>query len=343
MRTRNDLIMMQSLPLRIKESMSQSRVSQWLREMGDAYISFSGGKDSTVLRDIVLAHFPSVPSVFCDTGLEYPEVRQFVKSFGDVEIIRPDMNFREVITTYGYPFISKEVAQNVYEVRRYGKERAIRTYSKFDNESDLNKKYKGRYSLEKWKPLLDIDFDISHLCCKIMKKDPFKKYEKETGRTPIVATMAEESALRESIWLKEGCNAFNLKRPRSAPMSFWREQDVLEYIKIHGIKIASVYGEIVYAENPQQLRLELPGGCVEKLCTTGCQRTGCVFCGFGAHRDGDRSRFLSLKKTHRKLYDYCMGGGGFVNGLWKPTAEGLGMSYVIDQLNRIYGKDFIRY
>ena len=67
-----------------------------------------------------------------------------------------------------------------------------------------------------------------------------------------------------------------------------------------------------------------------------------MFCGFGAHRD-EKSRFVLLKETHRKLYDYCMGGGAFCEGVWKPTKSGLGMAYVIDQLNRIYGKDFIKY
>ena len=120
MRTKNDLIVMQSLPLNIKERMTESRVAQWVSEMGDSYLSFSGGKDSSVLKDIIDSHFCGIPSVFCDTGLEYPEIKQFVKSFNNVEIIRPSMSFNEVITKYGYPFISKEVAQNVYECRKYG-------------------------------------------------------------------------------------------------------------------------------------------------------------------------------------------------------------------------------
>ena len=77
-----------------------------------------------------------------------------------------------------------------------------------------------------------------------------------------------------------------------------------------------------------------------KLKTTGFQRTGCIFCAFGAHHD---TRFLDLKTTHPKQYNYCMNGGEFVDGIWKPNKEGLGMRYVFDRVNEIYGKDFIRY
>jgi 3'-phosphoadenosine 5'-phosphosulfate sulfotransferase (PAPS reductase)/FAD synthetase len=124
-------------------------------------------------------------------------------------------------------------------------------------------------------------------------------------------------------------------------MSFWTEQDVLQYIKQYNIPIASVYGDVVYAEQTDQLRLE---GCEgEKLKTTGCDRTGCVFCAFAAHRDGEPSRFQRLKETHPKQYDYCIGGGEYVDGLWQPNKDGLGMKHVFDELNKIYGEGFIKY
>lgn len=148
--------------------------------------------------------------------------------------------------------------------------------------------------------------------------------------------------LRRTAWLKTGCNAFN--QGVSKPMSFWTEQDVLEYIKAHGLPIASVYGDIVYgSRNSEQYDATLCD-CGAKLCTTGCQRTGCVFCGFSAHRDRGEGRFQRLKHTHPKLYDYCMGGGEYgEDGFWKPNTKGLGMAHVIDELNRLYGNDFIKY
>lgn len=132
--------------------------------------------------------------------------------------------------------------------------------------------------------------------------------------------------------MKSGCNAFESKRPKSKPLSIWTTQDILQYIQKYNLPIASVYGEIV--ENPETHRLE----------TTGCEHTGCIFCGFGAHLE-TRSRFLRLKQTHPIQYNFCMGGGCYDdNGLWIPVkGEGLGMAHIFDVCNGIYGDDFIKY
>ena len=159
--------------------------------------------------------------------------------------------------------------------------------------------------------------------------------------------MAEESHLRKQAWLKNGCNAFESKRPTSQPMSFWTNQDVLWYIIEYNVDICSVYGDIIYEADPDQIRIEECGvdtWSTEKLCTTGCDRTGCIFCGFGCHLDKGESRFERLKKTHPRQYEYCIGGGEYdENGIWKPNKQGLGMGHVFDELNEIYGEGFIRY
>ena len=112
MRTVEDLRQKQALPLNLKIRLTKSRIRDWINEFGEdgVYISFSGGKDSTVLLHLVREDYPNVPAVFVDTGLEYPEIREFVKSFDNVTWLKPKMNFRKVIETYGYPFISKELS-----------------------------------------------------------------------------------------------------------------------------------------------------------------------------------------------------------------------------------------
>lgn len=78
-----------------------------------------------------------------------------------------------------------------------------------------------------------------------LERNNMKKYSKETGRVPIIATMANESRSRRATWLRMGCNAFSGKKPSSQPMSFWTEEDVLEYLYTYQVPYASVYGEIV--------------------------------------------------------------------------------------------------
>lgn len=186
--------------------------------------------------------------------------------------------------------------------------------------------------------MTQVDFNCSNWCCLVMKEKPLNEISKT--KKPIIGILAEESERRTDAWLKTGCNAFDSKKPTSKPMSFWTEQDVLHYIKGNNIPIASVYGDIVYKGDDGMLyENSICGG---NLCTTGCQRTGCMFCAFGAHLE-EESRFVRLKQTHPKHYKYCMDGGEYVDGIWQPNSKGLGMAHVLDTLNRLYGKDFIKY
>jgi len=229
---------MQQLPLEIKIEKTKLRIKEWYEQYnGDVYVSFSGGKDSTVLLDIVRQIYPDVVGVYADTGLEYPEIRSFVKNIENIVWLKPKMNFKDVIEKYGYPLISKEQAQFIQQYRNAKSEKTKNT------RLNGNKWGMGKIS-NKWKFLLDAPFKISEECCMIMKKNPFKKYEKETKRKPILGIMASESSKRVQDYLKYGCNAFEAKRPTSKPMGFWTEQDVLQYLKLKNIAYASIYGEI---------------------------------------------------------------------------------------------------
>ena len=214
---------------------------------------------------------------------------------------------------------------------------------------------KSLFNKEKWLPIArDMPFLVSHYCCEIMKKSPLGIYQRKIKSYPYIGTMTEESRARKQAWIRRGCNAFDSKKITSQPLSFWTEQDILAYVLRFNLDICSVYGDIE----------RLDSG---KLHCTGCQRTGCIFCGYGVHLEKQgEERFLRLRDTHPKQYNYCINGGqwadnpyydpeastepdemGWVNWnpkkIWIPSKEGLGFHYVFDCLNEVYGKDFIRY
>lgn len=319
--TKEDLKIMQNWSLERKIRVTQTRILEWYNHwQGKVYVSFSGGKDSTVLLDLARRIYPDIEAVFVDTGLEYPEIREFVKTKENVIWLYPikhdkekrewvRTNFKEVIDNYGYPVISKLVSQRIEGARR-GQKSATKL---LNGTYTTNGKDKSIFNCEKYKYLLYAPFKISDKCCKVMKKDPTNFYEKANNVKAIIGTMTCEGRQRESSWLKTGCNAFDSQRPSSQPMSFWTEQDVLQYIKQFNIPYASVYGDIIEDEG--------------KLKTTKLDRTGCMFCMFGCHLDKEPNRFQRMKITHPKQYDYCI----------RPVEEnGLGLGEVLDYIGVKY-------
>lgn len=167
MPTIEELKELQSLTLERKIQITQTRIVEWyLRYKGQAYVSFSGGKDSTVLLDLARRCFPDIEAVFVDTGLEYPEIREFVKTHDNVTILRPNMGFKDVIEKYGYPVISKEVANCVKGARGGGKSRVLRIKGEM-KDKDGNK---SKFNQDKYSYLMDAPFKISDDCCAVMKK-----------------------------------------------------------------------------------------------------------------------------------------------------------------------------
>lgn len=298
--TLSDLRQMQSLPLEIKIRMTERRIRGWVSYWGEdgVYVSFSGGKDSTVLLDICRKLYPNIVAVFSDTGLEFPEIREFVKTKENVVWVKPELTFKKVIEKCGYPCISKEQAEWIHRIRS-NSSGAIQKAFYGINLNGTPTRFKIS---EQWKFMLNAPFDIGAGCCKEMKKKPINKYAKETGRVPIVGTMAAESSLRTSTWLKYGCNAFDNKKATSAPLSFWTDSDIWEYIHKYNLPYCKVYD-------------------------MGYVRTGCVFCMFGAHLDKTPNRFQQLQKTHPQLWRYCM----------KPWDKGgLGMREVLEYMGIPY-------
>jgi 3'-phosphoadenosine 5'-phosphosulfate sulfotransferase (PAPS reductase)/FAD synthetase len=266
----------QKLSLKLKEELTAIRIKEWYEHWcGQVYVSFSGGKDSTVLLHQVRRLYPKVPGVFVDTGLEYPEIREFVKTYDNIVWVKPKMPFHKVIEKYGYPVISKDQSCAI---------------SRYRNTKDPVQKYRrlngwpnGKKGMirKKWQFMIDAPFKISDACCDVMKKGPLDRYAKESNRHPMIGVLATESINRRRQHLRYGCNAFNNKKPVSWPTAFWNEEDIWAYIDKYDLPYSFIYD-------------------------LGEERTGCMFCMFGVHLEKGENRFQRMKKTHPKQYDYCI-------------------------------------
>ena len=315
------------LPYEGKLMLAKRRIMEWYDYWdGQVYVSFSGGLDSTVLLALVRMTLGSeIPAVFCNTGLEFPEIIQFARSFqayGAYEEIRPAMNFRQVILKEGYPLISKENASKIRKLRHGNLSPRYRNYL-------LNGDERGKFGMlpKKWQKYVKGPYDISEKCCLIMKEKPFNQYAKKTGRKPFVGITQDESFYRAHQYAKNGCNVYNGRMIKSQPLGPWTKQDVLRFAYEHmgekiipekgpayKFSICPVYGEITKdAQGIYHL--------------TGEQRTGCMFCGFGVTEEKEPNRFQRMQTAYPKQYEFCM----------KPTEKGgLGMRSVLEYLGVPY-------
>lgn len=252
----------------------------YTRLNGKVYVSFSGGKDSTVLLWLARKIHKDIKACFFNTGNEYPEIVRFVRKiqseWGNVDIAIPHKRLKDVIREIGFPLISKQTAHQIYQCRHNmgskGAINALETENRF-----FRLPYKYRY-------LLDVNYDCSDLCCDILKKKPAHEYMVKNGLFPIIGTMASESIMRESSYIKSGsCNVFNnrdKRKQKSKPLSIWLDKDIWECIDKYNIEISDIYHK-------------------------GMERTGCVCCGFGAMLKND-NRLQVLYDNYPKLYNLCM-------------------------------------
>lgn len=280
---KNLLISYQSLPLEAKIIKSKLIIDEAIREFGKdkIYISYSGGKDSTVLSHLVRQEYPDILHLFSNTTVEYPETIKHIlweEKENKMNIIKvkpidgkgKPFNFKRVVNEYGYPAFSKNVANAIRTYRR-----ALTPRTKQNSIDYINRNFK-KYEAYK-------ECNISDLCCEKLKKNPVKKKAKELGmECAMIGTLAEESRQRAGDWIKYGCNVFYQKKDNQCrPLSFWTEADIYEYIDRYNVKIPELY-EMGYSRN------------------------GCMFCGFGVHLEQSPNRFERLKETHPRSYSYLV-------------------------------------
>lgn len=297
----------QSWTLEQKIDHALGTIEAFVNRMGGVdkvYVSFSGGKDSTVLFHLARRLYPDILGVFCNTGNEYPDIIRFVRKAqaegANIQIIRPKLTPREVWAKYGFPLVGKEISSYVHAVRVNPNSKVAQLRLSKDTQFGIS---------NKWRYLVNEPYETHNICCTKLKKDPMHRFGKESSRFPIIGVMASESKRRETDYIANGgCNYFDGNTPKSQPLSIWLEDDIWAYIDRFNLLIAEIYHK-------------------------GAQRTGCMGCGFGA-QFADDTRFRVLYENYPKCYDmvmnYTNNGVTFrealrkalaVNGLYLPDEQ----------------------
>lgn len=294
----------QSLDLEAKIQLTKKRIREWYEHFdGDVYVAFSGGKDSTVLLDLVWSIYPDVPAVFSNTGLELRDIKDFVRATankgltsiidgkrvwrrGEVIQVKPKKNFKQVLEEDGYPIIGKKQAKALRVLQQGDTGKNSNVYKLYNEGITSKGQHAPRWKLaKKWRYLIDSDLKVSEKCCDYLKKNPTKVYARETGRKRITGMMACEGGYRSTI---ETCNAFDQKDQGSQPLLFWLEEDIKAYIEQRRLRISKAY-KWQYNEFEELVEPE--------------DRTGCAFCMFGAHMEKGTNRFQKLYKRDRRMWD----------------------------------------
>lgn len=298
-----------------KIDVATARVLEWTEICADAgknYAVSVGGLDSIVLLLFVRKILGECEGISV-SSLEDLSIQKVHKELG-VKVIKPDMNFTQVLNTYGFPVLSKQLAGKIEHLqipreeadqRKLYYNHALMTgetgpwggfvYSesmKLDDE--ILELFGGHYAEDR--PDLHCQcapFKVSDRCCEVMKEAPSRRYQQEHNIYPFLGLMQIEGGQRRFSLRKYGCNYVGEGTVRSCPFNYFSRQDLLTLALDLKAPVPEIYGEIVRD----------PDG---KLRTTKAQRTGCNMCGFGIHLESRPHRFDRLKERNPKYWKFLM-------------------------------------
>lgn len=175
----------------------------------NAYISFSGGKDSTILHHLIDLALPGnkIPRVFINTGIEYVDMVKFVKDLANkderIVIINPSNSIKNILETYGYPFKSKIHSKKLDQFQRGYRNKSINEYisgSRIDEHGDKVKTFHTCPKNLKYQYDDKFKLRISEKCCDHLKKKPAYKWMKENNKSIVITGMTgDEGGTRSYI------------------------------------------------------------------------------------------------------------------------------------------------
>lgn len=320
----------QSLPYEAKVRHAEIRAREFYDELnGQCHISV-GGLDSITLLLFLRSIGINVPAISV-SSLEDKSIQEIHKKLG-VIALKPLKSKVEVIREFGYPVLSKEIANKIAllqhpsednktvrhaiitgETGEYG---GFRTGTRMQLSKRWLKIFGGADAEGRERGYLAAPFLVSDKCCYYLKEKPCDDYAKENKSYPYLGLMASEGGRRQKALMLNGCNYYGKGTTRSAPFAIFHRQDLLQLALDLKVPVPRIYGEIVRDDNGN-------------LRTTEAQRTGCSMCGFGIHLEQRPHRFDRLRDSNPKEWQfwmYQMGWGEVLNYIgveWEDKFEEL--------------------
>ena len=284
---------MMMLELAIEDAIFRIR-REYERTEGKIYLSFSGGKDSTVLAHLIMmADLPTpIPFVFGDTGIEMEATKRFVAEFDypNKVTVKPRKPFAQVLKDHGKPSLSKLKSNGLKTYQRHLDEplKTARARQMILGVREKNgQQIPGRNSYRLPNHHMhfihpDTEIKFSSLCCEHLKKYPLDRFEKENDmRGVYTGVRTSEGGVRSLVY--NSCVIVKKKRNKefisSMPIIDWTDELMSEFIDTYHIQLSDAY--TVY----------------------GCDRTGCCGCPFSANLERDLE---VLYKYEPKRYKAAM-------------------------------------
>lgn len=270
----------EDLTLKITKAMERIE-ALYYETKGKCYLSFSGGKDSTVVlalikmcEEIYTIPKNAIPAVYCDTRIELDATTEFVNWckdnwYSNIQIIHPEMSFNQVLDNFGKPMKSKMKSENVQRYQKTGNKDSY-SYRTMLGIAELS--YSKIKIANKDLHILHDNFDISvsPKCCEYLKKRPFLKWQKDNDiEGYFLGIRAGEGGVRqlsaEKRIAKGGliCTSTKGKYTVKMPIIDWTDDDIDEFIDTYNIPLSKAYTDY------------------------GMSRTGCIGCPFSRHLEED--------------------------------------------------------
>ena len=207
----------------------------------NSYISFSGGKDSTVLSNLIDLAIPdnNIPRVFINTGIEYNLLVSYVLKMAEIDkritIIQPSKNIKKVLEEYGYPFKSKEHSLYVSVYQNSGETKTVKRYLGKADKINFLCPEKLKYQFTD-----DFKIKVSNKCCYKLKKEPAEIWAKENQKSITLTGMRnEEGGLRKTL---TACTVFKeTQLKKFHPLLVVSEEWINTFIEKYKVKLCDLY------------------------------------------------------------------------------------------------------